>query len=71
MEEPSRIFQKHEKLKQYLLELGNAKVYSQLKQYSFTYIALDLLRYRTGSMNETLEPQPNPKGEGSPLDNLS
>jgi len=47
------------------------KVHTQLKKYGFTYAALDLLGYRTGSMNETLEPQPNPKGEGSPLDNLS
>ncbi|GBU27519.1 adenine nucleotide alpha hydrolases [Treponema sp. R8-4-B8] len=29
-------------------------IYTQLKQYGFTYIAVDLLGYRTGSMNETL-----------------
>ena len=28
------------------------KVYTQLKQYGFTYTAIDLLGYRTGSMNE-------------------
>ena len=31
------------------------KVYTQLKQYGFTYTAVDLLGYRTGSMNETLD----------------
>lgn len=30
-------------------------VYLQLKTYGFTYVALDLLGYRTGSMNETLK----------------
>ncbi|GBU26389.1 hypothetical protein R83H12_03085 [Fibrobacteria bacterium R8-3-H12] len=30
------------------------KIYSALKELGFTYIALDLLGYRTGSMNETL-----------------
>ena len=29
------------------------KVHAQLKEYGFTYVALDLLGYRTGSMNET------------------
>jgi uncharacterized protein len=28
------------------------KVYAQMKQYGFTYAAVDLLGYRTGSMNE-------------------
>jgi pyridinium-3,5-biscarboxylic acid mononucleotide sulfurtransferase len=31
------------------------KVHAQLKQYGFTYAAVDLLGYRTGSMNETLD----------------
>ena len=31
------------------------KVHMQLKQYGFTYTAIDLLGYRTGSMNETLD----------------
>lgn len=30
------------------------KVYEELKTFGFTYVALDLLGYRTGSMNETL-----------------
>lgn len=29
-------------------------VYAQLKSFGFTYVTLDLLGYRTGSMNETL-----------------
>ncbi|MCD8146637.1 MAG: ATP-dependent sacrificial sulfur transferase LarE [Clostridiales bacterium] len=32
-------------------------VYDRLKSYGFTYVALDLLGYRTGSMNETLSAQ--------------
>jgi uncharacterized protein len=31
------------------------KIHAQLKQYGFTYTAVDLLGYRTGSMNETLD----------------
>ena len=30
------------------------KVHEQIKQYGFNYVAIDLLGYRTGSMNETL-----------------
>ncbi len=30
------------------------KIYEQFKSYGFTYVTLDLLGYRTGSMNETL-----------------
>ncbi|MDR0800850.1 MAG: ATP-dependent sacrificial sulfur transferase LarE [Endomicrobium sp.] len=30
------------------------KVYKQFKEIGFTYIAIDILGYRTGSMNETL-----------------
>lgn len=30
-------------------------IYLQLKSFSFTYVTLDLLGYRTGSMNETLK----------------
>jgi len=33
------------------------KVDSSFKQLGFTYVALDLLGYRTGSMNETLTPE--------------
>jgi uncharacterized protein len=29
-------------------------VYAQMKQYGFAYVAIDLLGYRTGSMNETI-----------------
>ena len=31
------------------------KIYSAFKEYGFTYVSIDLLGYRTGSMNETLE----------------
>ena len=31
-----------------------AKVYAELKEVGFTYVALDLAGYRTGSMNDTL-----------------
>jgi uncharacterized protein len=31
------------------------EVYAQLKQYGFTYVSVDLLGYRTGSMNEELD----------------
>lgn len=30
------------------------RVYEKLKEYGFSYVALDLMGYRTGSMNETL-----------------
>ena len=30
------------------------KVHEQIKQYGFNYVAVDLLGYRTGSMNETI-----------------
>jgi uncharacterized protein len=31
------------------------KIYNEFKQIGFTYAALDLLGYRTGSMNENLK----------------
>jgi uncharacterized protein len=31
------------------------KIHAALKEIGFTYVALDLLGYRTGSMNETLD----------------
>ena len=38
-----------------LTDLKNRKkVHEQIKQYGFNYVAIDLLGYRTGSMNETL-----------------
>ncbi len=39
-----------------LMEEGmRNNVYSKMKSYGFTYVTLDLLGYRTGSMNETLK----------------
>ena len=39
-----------------LVEEGNrTKIANQLKEYGFDYVTLDLLGYRTGSMNETLD----------------
>ena len=38
-----------------IVEEGNrTKIANQLKEYGFDYVTLDLLGYRTGSMNETL-----------------
>ncbi len=37
-----------------LAEDVRKKVYARLKELGFTYVTLDLLGYRTGSMNETL-----------------
>ena len=33
------------------------EIAEKLKGYGFTYVTLDLLGYRTGSMNETLPPE--------------
>ena len=38
-----------------LAEDVRKNVYLQMKSFGFTYVTLDLLGYRTGSMNETLE----------------
>ena len=39
-----------------IVEEGNrTKITNQLKAYGFDYVTLDLLGYRTGSMNETLD----------------
>ena len=39
-----------------IVEEGNrTKIANQLKSYGFDYVTLDLLGYRTGSMNETLD----------------
>ena len=39
-----------------IVEDGNrTKIANQLKEYGFGYVTLDLLGYRTGSMNETLD----------------
>lgn len=39
-------------------------VHNKLKEYGFTYVALDLLGYRTGSMNENLKNDTLLKKEG-------
>ncbi len=36
-------------------EILRKKIYTEFKQIGFTYIALDLLGYRTGSMNENID----------------
>ena len=33
------------------------EIADKLKEYGFAYVTLDLLGYRTGSMNETLPPE--------------
>ena len=39
-----------------IVEEGNrTKIANQLKEYGFDYVTLDLLGYRSGSMNETLD----------------
>lgn len=35
----------------------SAEVFARLKEIGYTYVALDLQGYRTGSMNETLDPE--------------
>lgn len=44
-----------EEFSKLLAEDVRTNVYLQLKSYGFTYVTLDLLGYRTGSMNETLK----------------
>ena len=36
-------------------EDNRTQIANQLKSYGFDYVTLDLLGYRTGSMNETLD----------------
>lgn len=38
------------------------KVWKKLKEYGFSYVTLDLMGYRTGSMNETLQPEEKQEG---------
>ena len=38
----------------FMKENIRSEVYTKLKEYGFTYVTLDILGYRTGSMNETL-----------------
>ena len=40
-------------------EDNRTKIANQLKSYGFDYVTLDLLGYRTGSMNETLDEKEN------------
>ena len=38
-----------------LIEKENReKIYAEFKSYGFTYVTMDLMGYRTGSMNESL-----------------
>lgn len=43
-----------EEFPRFMEEKVRMKVYEEFKKIGFTYIALDILGYRTGSMNETL-----------------
>ncbi len=43
-----------EQFEYFMKEEIRMKVYEELKQQGFTYVSLDLLGYRTGSMNETI-----------------
>lgn len=38
-----------------LAENVRKKIYTELKAFGFTYVTMDLIGYRTGSMNETLK----------------
>ncbi len=44
-----------EELERILADDVRKRIYAQLKSFGFTYVTLDLLGYRTGSMNETLK----------------
>ena len=44
-----------EEFGKFMQEDVRGKVYRELKVLGFTYITLDILGYRTGSMNETLD----------------
>ena len=44
-----------EEIAKIIEEENRTKIASKLKEYGFDYVTLDLLGYRTGSMNETLE----------------
>jgi uncharacterized protein len=41
-------------MKRLMQDANRESVYKALKDYGFSYVSLDLLGYRTGSMNETL-----------------
>jgi len=44
-----------EEFEQILADDVRKNIYLQLKSFGFSYVTLDLLGYRTGSMNETLK----------------
>lgn len=37
--------------------MNRASIYASFKEFGFIYVTIDLLGYRTGSMNETLDPE--------------
>ncbi|MDO4475776.1 MAG: ATP-dependent sacrificial sulfur transferase LarE [Lachnospiraceae bacterium] len=45
-----------EEFPRFMEETTRRTVYEKFKEYGFAYVALDVLGYRTGSMNETLDP---------------
>ena len=49
-EEPATV----EKFEKLMEDENREKIAKSLKEYGFTYVTLDLMGYRTGSMNETL-----------------
>ena len=51
----ARIELKPDEFERIMEEDTRTAVYNRLKEIGFTYVSLDLLGYRTGSMNETLE----------------
>lgn len=54
-EKMARIELLPEAFERFMQEDIRKKVVAELKKYGFSYVALDLVGYRTGSMNETLE----------------
>lgn len=43
-----------EEFPKFMVEDTRKEVYDKFKEYGFSYVALDVIGYRTGSMNETL-----------------
>lgn len=56
--EMARIELLPEEFPKFMEETTRLRVYKKLKEYGFSYISLDILGYRTGSMNEVLEKNP-------------
>lgn len=44
-----------EEFPKFMAEDVRTEVYRRFKEYGFTYVSLDVIGYRTGSMNETLD----------------